>query len=115
MQINYQTGRSGGSGLGCWIWGILIILLIGTGISMFFNFFFVAFPLLGVALVGYWIYSIYRGRKRRQAMQEQYQQQYENYYNQAETPKQTPPTGSVIDADYRVVDEQPIDEKPTNE
>ncbi|MGL5383826.1 MAG: hypothetical protein ACRDCZ_05735 [Culicoidibacterales bacterium] len=103
MQIEYNTGRPG-SNLGCWLWGILILALVLGGISVVFRFFFVTFPLFGFALIAYWLLASYRARKRRQAMMDDYTQQYEQYYQQDQQ-KQAPPT-SVIDADYRVVDEQ---------
>ncbi|MGL6249195.1 MAG: hypothetical protein ACRC3A_08860, partial [Culicoidibacterales bacterium] len=81
-----------------------ILALILGGVSVVFNFFFVAFPVLGFGLIAYWLFAAYRSRKRRQEMMSDYTQQYENYYQQ-DQPKQSQPK-SVIDADYRVVDEE---------
>lgn len=106
MQIEYKGSSGNGNALGCWLIGILTVVVIIAIVSFVFDFLFVSFPLLGFALIAYWIFVIVRNRKRRQAMRADYEQQYEEYYQQAN--QQTPPT-SVIDADYRVVDQK--DEK----
>ncbi|MGL4623764.1 MAG: hypothetical protein ACRCWD_02630 [Culicoidibacterales bacterium] len=104
MQIEYKSSSGNANVLGCWLVGILTLVVVIAIIGFVFNFLFVAFPLIGFALIAYWIFVGIRKRKRREAMMADYEQQYEEYYQQ-QTNQQTPPT-SVIDADYRVVDSE---------
>lgn len=110
MQIEYKGSSGNSNVLGCWLIGILTVVVIIAIISFVFDFLFISFPLLGFALIAYWIFVGVRNRKRRQAMMADYEQQYEEYYQQTTTAQPTAPT-SVIDADYRVVDDKKDENK----
>ncbi|MGL5296782.1 MAG: hypothetical protein ACRDAO_07590 [Culicoidibacterales bacterium] len=112
MQIEYNSGGANKSTLGCWLWAILIIMLIFGGISLFFNIIFSLPPFIIVLIIAYIVYSRYQKQKRRQMQQEQFEQQFGQFYEQQDTAKRAQQQSeSVIDADYRVVDDSDIQSK----